>query len=143
MIRLAEPTDLPGIVALLADANLCHDDLTSDHMADCITVYDDAQLIGAVGLEVFGQDALLRSLIVAPNLRGKSVGGQLVDAIETHARLKNVSTLFLLTTTADLFFEHRGYKRIDRDSVADDIGKTTEFASFCPDSAVCMRKRLD
>ena len=134
--------DLPAIVALLAAAELCHDDLTLEHMAHFLTLRDDGELIGAVGLEVFGLDALLRSLIVAPSHRGKGLGIQLVQGIEAHARDIGVTSLYLLTTTADRFFDRHGYERIDRASVPNVIGATTEFVSFCPDTAVCMRRRL-
>ncbi len=142
MTSLAERSDLPRVVTLLEEANLCHDDLTSDHMADFIVVDDGAELTGAIGLEVFGQNALLRSLIVVPECRGAGIGVHLLEAIETHARLNGITTLFLLTTTADRFFDHHGYERIPRNSVPTDIGSTTEFSSFCPASAICMRKRL-
>ena len=111
-------------------------------MAHFLTLRDDGELIGAVGLEVFGLDALLRSLIVAPNYRGKGLGIQLVDGIEAHAHDIGVTSLYLLTTTADRFFDRHGYERIERNSVPEAIGATTEFVSFCPDTAVCMRKGL-
>ena len=141
-MNTAVPQDLPVIQVLLSSESLCHDDLTEEHMAHFLTLRDDGELIGAVGLEVFGLDALLRSLIVAPNYRGKGLGIQLVDGIEAHAHDIGVTSLYLLTTTADRFFDRHGYERIERNSVPEAIGATTEFVSFCPDTAVCMRKGL-
>ena len=143
MMKLTQPEDLAGITLLLATAKLCYDDLTPEHMAHFLTLRDGGELIGAVGLEVIGSDALLRSLVVAPSHRGKGLGIQLVEGIEAHAHDIGVTSLYLLTTTADRFFDRHGYERIQRASVPDAIGATTEFVSFCPDSAVCMLKRLD
>ncbi len=143
MMKLALPEDLTGIVALLAAADLCHDDLTLEHLAHFLTLRDGGELIGAVGLEVFGSDALLRSLIVASSHRGEGLGIQLVEGIEAHAHDIGVTSLYLLTTTADRFFDRHGYARIERASVPEAIGATTEFVSFCPDTAVCMRMRLN
>lgn len=142
-MRRTNPEDLGPIRALLADANLCHNDLTPEHMAHFLSIRDGEELIGAVGLEVFGSDALLRSLVVAPGHRGKGLGIQLLEGIKTHAHECGVTSLYLLTTTADRFFDRHGYARIERASVPEAIGATTEFVSFCPDTAVCMRKRLD
>ena len=143
MMKLALLKDLPAIVTLLAASKLCHDDLTPEHMAHFFTLRDRGELIGAVGLELSGSDALLRSLIVAPNHRGKRLGIQLVERVEAHAHDMGVTSLYLLTTTADRFFEQRGYERIERASVPETIGATTEFVSFCPETAVCMWKELN
>ena len=142
MMKLALPEDLTGIVALLAAADLCHDDLNPEHMAHFLILRNGGELIGAVGLEVIDSDALLRSLVVVPSHHGKGLGIQLVDGIEAHAHELGVTSLYLLTTTADHFFDQHGYERIERASVPEAIGATTEFVSFCPDSAVCMMRTL-
>jgi len=142
MTKLAQRGDLAGVAALLATANLCHDDLTTQHLAHFLVLREDHELIGAVGLEAYGSNALLRSLIVSPDHRGNGLGIQLVDGIEAHAHEYGVTSLYLLTTTADRFFDRHGYERIKRSSVPKAIGDTTEFMSFCPESAVCMRKTL-
>ena len=134
--------DFEALTALLAEAGLCYDDLTPAHLDHFALLHDDGALIGAVGLEVEGTDALLRSLIVAPDRRGEGLGLRLVDAIEAHARTAGVTRLYLLTTTAADFFAARGYVVIDRAAVPEAIAQTHEFRSFCPDSAVCMCKPL-
>jgi hypothetical protein len=42
----------------------------------------------------------------------------------------------------ELYFEHRGYRRIDRAQAPPSIQSTREFASLCPASSVFMIKRL-
>ncbi|MDX1438877.1 MAG: arsenic resistance N-acetyltransferase ArsN2 [Rubricoccaceae bacterium] len=141
-MNIAAPSDFEAVAALLKSADLCYEDLTPAHMAHFLAERDGEQLIGTVGLEVTGTDALLRSLVVSPEHRGSGLGVQLVDDIETLARKTGVKNLFLLTTTADGFFDKRGYERIERSSVPAAIAATTEFKTFCPDSAACMQKRL-
>ncbi|MGR8918854.1 MAG: hypothetical protein ACU85V_04495, partial [Gammaproteobacteria bacterium] len=46
----------------------------------------------------------------------------------------------LLTETAAAFFEHLGYSRAPRAAAPATIAATAEFASLCPDTAVCMRR---
>jgi amino-acid N-acetyltransferase len=50
--------------------------------------------------------------------------------------------MFLLTTTAETFFERRGYRRVDRSQAPLAIQSTSEFASLCPASSAFMIKQL-
>jgi amino-acid N-acetyltransferase len=50
--------------------------------------------------------------------------------------------MYLLTTTAETFFERRGYRRVDRTEAPQAIQTTVEFASLCPASSAFMIKRL-
>jgi len=45
----------------------------------------------------------------------------------------------LLTTTADGFFQKQGWKVIHRNEVPEKIKTSTEFASICPSTAICMK----
>jgi amino-acid N-acetyltransferase len=60
-----------------------------------------------VGLEPCGQDALLRSLVVAPDERAHGLGTSLVEHAEQEARKRGLRALYLLTTTAEGFFSRR------------------------------------
>lgn len=134
--------DFRTVMALLDEAGLPHADLTPTHLAHFRVLRDGDDLVGVVGLEVYGEAALLRSLAVAPGRRGEGLGGRLVDAAEAHARTLGVDTLYLLTTTAADFFAARGFAVTDRAAVPEAIAGTHEFAALCPASAVCMARRL-
>ena len=58
------------------------------------------------------------------------------------ARTRGVAEIYLLTNTAERFFERVGYQRMPRDSAPAAIRTTQEFAALCPASAALMRKRL-
>ena len=88
-----------------------------------------------VGLELYGEVALLRSLAVASSRRGTGVGSGLVAHAERHARDQGVQSLYLLTTTAEQFFLRRGYARIPRDEAPTAIKGTKEFSGICPVSS--------
>lgn len=134
--------DFRAVTALLDAAGLPHDDLTPTHLAHFRVLREGDELIGAVGLEVFEDAALLRSLAVAPGRQGQGLGGQLVERAEAHARDLGVHDLYLLTTTASDFFAARGYTVLDRTQVPAAIADTKEFAALCPASAVCMTRHL-
>lgn len=93
---------------------------------------------GWVGLELYGEDALLRSLVVPKERRGRGDGRLLVDAAIAEARGSGVARLWLLTTTAADFFARLGFTAVERSSAPSAIRATREFADICPASAVCM-----
>ena len=132
--------DLEQVVALLAAADLPTADLTPAHLA--LVADDDGIISGAVGIEHYGEVALLRSLVVAPGARGTGVGRRLVDALEANARGAGVLELWLLTIDADPFFARLGYGVERRDAAPPAIRATEEFSSLCPGNAVLMRKAL-
>jgi amino-acid N-acetyltransferase len=97
-------------------------------------------VIGAVGAEVCGDEALLRSLAVAPAERGAGIGGELVEAIERAGGGWGVRRWWLLTTTAEAFFAKRGFQVVARDRAPAAIAATREFRELCPSAAVCMTR---
>ncbi|KRB79513.1 arsenic resistance N-acetyltransferase ArsN2 [Noviherbaspirillum sp. Root189] len=142
LLRLATSEDLPAVLALLEDAGLPYQDLTARHLADFLVAEGGQSVLGIVGLERYGEDALLRSIVVRPESKFTGLGTQLVDAVQEHARRTGIGTLYLLTTTAADFFARRGYEVIERSTAPSSLQKTTEFSSLCPSQATCMRRRL-
>ena len=137
----ANADDLSGIVALLAECSLPHEDI-HEHLRDIILARDEARLIGSVALEVYGSSGLLRSLAVAQPYRNRGLGDDLLTRIVAHAHSCGVRNLFLLTTTAQRFFSTRGFDVVDRAAVPAEIAWTKEFRSLCPATAVCMAKDI-
>ena len=138
----AHPSDFPQIVRLLADAALPHQDLSPEHLEHFLVLRDGDALAGVVGMEVAEDAGLLRSLVVAQARRGGGLAARLVNALEQRARASGIRTLYLLTTTAEGFFAHRGYARADRAAVPHAIAATPEFRGICPASAACMARAL-
>ena len=135
-------SDLPAVRALLAAAGLPTADLTAAARADFWGCHEGTQLIGVVGLEIYGAVALLRSLAVAPAWQGRGLGAALLAHAERAARQQGVSALYLLTTTAEAFFARRGYVRLPREAAPPVLHRTAEFAALCPASAVCLTQAL-
>jgi amino-acid N-acetyltransferase len=112
MIRARPPRS--AAIALLESQGLPVSDITDEHLEHFFFVGSDGSPTGLVGLEVYGTDALLRSLIVGEAARGKGLGSVLVEHAEQYAASKSVRSMYLLTTTAEAFFKRLGYERIDR-----------------------------
>lgn len=104
---------------------------------------DGTRVTGVIGLELLGKFALLRSLAVLVRFPGQGNASQLTKQVEEFARSREVEALNLLTTTAEDFFENRGYHRVDFDTVSAAVQETAEFQSLCPSIAICMHKYLN
>jgi amino-acid N-acetyltransferase len=139
-LRPARPADLDAIVRLLDDSAQPSADIAAMPLDDFIVAEQDDSLVGCVGIERCGADALLRSLAVEDSRRGTGQGRHLVLAAEQHAVKMGVHTLFLLTTNAADFFEGRGYRRLDRGDAPAAVQATAGFADTVP--TVCMAKQL-
>jgi amino-acid N-acetyltransferase len=129
-------------VAFLEGEGLPVTDLIDEHLEQFFFVGSEDAPSGLVGLEIFGTDALLRSLAVAASARSQGLGTALVKHAEDHASAQGVRTIYLLTMTAQTFFERRGYRRAERIQAPPSIQSTREFASLCPASAAFMSKQL-
>ena len=141
-IRLGAPSDLPAVAAMLEAATLPTADLAGATQLQLWVLEVDGALQGAIALERFGGDGLLRSLVVAPGQRRRGLGRQLIARLEQDAAAAGIKELVLLTETAEPIFRTLGYAAIDRSSVNDPVKDSAEFRSLCPASAVCMRKVL-
>ena len=145
-LRPATPADLPAVERLLTAANLPLDGVEGALDAFIVAEADDGadrRLVGVAGLEVCSDNALLRSVAVAPEWQGRGLGRGLVERMVAAAEARGLHALYLLTTTAEHYFPSFGFGRVDRDAVPDDVRDTAEFRVACPASAVVMEKRLD
>lgn len=93
---------------------------------------------GFVGIERYGKAALLRSLVVTPDAKGKGYGAALVRFAAEQASDTGISELWLLTNTAAPFFTYLGWRLRARSDAPQDLQTSGEFAGLCPSSATCM-----
>jgi len=147
-IREATRGDLAAIERLLADA-----ELPIAGVAEILTTRpedffvaevggDEPRIVGAGGVEVCCDNAVLRSVVVRPEWRSHGVGRDLVRRLVCHAESRGIHALYLLTMTAEHYFPRFGFERIERSAVPTEIAETVEFKSACPESATAMVKAL-
>jgi len=131
-----------AVTRLLAEAELPSSDVTTaqlEHFFGCGSIRAPD---GIVGLELYDSVALLRSLAVRSDCRGRGCGAALVARAEQHAESQGVREIYLLTTTAERFFERLGYTRVPREAAPLAIRQTQEFSVLCPSSSAFMVKQL-
>lgn len=94
--------------------------------------------IGFGGYELYGEDALLRSIVVPASKRQSGAGRRMVAQVTDMAKSAGAKQLWLLTNRADAFFARLGFARRDRNVAPSSIRATNQFSSLCPDSALLM-----
>jgi N-acetylglutamate synthase-like GNAT family acetyltransferase len=140
-LRSATAADGASIRSLLADASLPVGDVDLTRQA-FIVVIADGGTEGCIALELFGSAALVRSLVVRHQRRGAGFGSALLERIRELAISHHVEILFLLTTTASAFFKSRGFVKVDRSVVPEEVTHSAQFTGLCPSSATCMMLKL-
>ncbi len=140
-MRRATSADSDRVQALL-NAN----DLPTDGVAEAINDFIVAEvgdnLIGAIGIELYGRTGLLRSAVVSPERRGQGIGRALVGELLSKSRSMSLESLYLLTTTAEPYFESFGFATVDRSTVPAELNASAELRGACPDTATVMRLLL-
>jgi amino-acid N-acetyltransferase len=141
MIEPASERDLPEVRALLGRLHLPLVGV-EEHLPTMLVAREGEEIVGTAALELYADGALLRSVAVEPQRQGQQLGHQLTDAALQLATAHGVSSVFLLTTTAERFFPKFGFEQIDREQVPPSVRQSVEFQSACPASAIVMRKQL-
>jgi amino-acid N-acetyltransferase len=140
-IRSAEPTDLARIEVLLSDNGLPLAGVR-DSLDSFVVAESAGALVGVGGLQLCSDDALLRSVAVAPYARGSGVGRAIVTRLIADAEARGLRALYLLTETAERYFPTFGFTKITRADVPAPVKATEEFTSACPESATVMSRSL-
>ncbi|MDB5135200.1 MAG: hypothetical protein JWP37_1803 [Mucilaginibacter sp.] len=128
-----------SIVAMLEAEKLPASDLPAT-LENFLVVLQNDEVIGVVGLEIYGDYGLLRSLAVSSAWRGHGIAGKLLDKIVALAHSKGLHHIYLLTETAPDYFSRKGYKKITRGDVPVEVQQSSEFSHVCPQSAIVMKK---
>lgn len=141
-VRPATAADFEGVADLLRAASLPTDGL-EEQFGPCYAVAEcDGEIVGAEGIERYGESGLLRSAVVAPAWRGKGVGEALTRNRLAWATDAGLEEVWLLTTTAQDWFPRFGFVKADRATAPARLQASREFAEACPASAVAMRRSL-
>jgi amino-acid N-acetyltransferase len=135
---IQDETALEGLQSFLQKNTLPFSDVKLENSLYLTYLDDHQQLVASGGLELFDQYALLRSVAVAQQQRGKKLGQQLVQDLIDKAKSLGVTQLYLLTETAERFFQDKGFRKINREQVPASVLEALEFKNVCPVSATCM-----
>jgi len=141
-LRDCTESDIENITRLLKTEHLPFEDL-HDHI-QTLSIAEDKNgiLIGGGAIEVYGEVALFRSLVINKENRNQHYGSIILKHIEGKGKIAGVKELYLLTENACGYFAKRGFTEIARSDVPIAIQTTTQYSGLCPASARVMRKFL-
>ncbi|KAA3620385.1 MAG: GNAT family N-acetyltransferase [Calditrichaeota bacterium] len=141
IIAHAEPEDLPAIKKLLLSLNL-----PTEGIENCLPhIYMAKQgekIIGTIAMEIYGRNALLRSLAVGDNWQGLGISTQLYYSLAEAAKNNGIYQFYLLTDSVPAYFERLGFTHIKRDAFPHDVQTSVQFTSAICQTAAAMTKRL-
>jgi HAD superfamily hydrolase (TIGR01450 family) len=107
---------------------------------DGVWVIEDGGLLATATAEVRGTEAYLRGVTTREDARGRELGTLVVAAAVGDARRRGASRCFLLTETAEPFFDRLGFRRVAREGVP---SWALERSPACPVGAAAMARELD
>lgn len=129
--------DLPAIQELLRLCGLPIDDC-AEQIDGFFLAELGEKLVAVGGLEIQGEEGLIRSIAVAPGARKRGLGKTICVELQGRAAEAGVRRLFLLTETAERFFHRLGYRSVSRLETPRAIQATRQFVALCPSSAQVM-----
>ena len=131
--------DLDAIKQLLVGSLLPSRDVGGAHQR-FIMASESGRLIGCAGLQVAGQDGLVRSMAVHWTRRNAGLGSRLHERLLLEAAMAGVRTLYVVTSTAEDFFDGHGFRRIAAHAVPPELQASEEFTAFVPGGSTVMSR---
>ena len=141
MIRFATSKDYDTLCHLLETEKLPTVDLNKELPHFILKTVED-KIVGSIGLELYGNSALLRSMMVIPDHRNEGIASELIGKLLAYAKENGVRNVYLITNTAEDFFSRKGFIKIDRSKVSEEILSSQEFNGLCPSSSAIMIMEL-
>jgi N-acetylglutamate synthase-like GNAT family acetyltransferase len=140
-VEPATDADRAAVERLLVAAKLPLDGLREQFPAGYAVVRRADEVIGLAGLETFGRSGLLRSVAVDPEARGGGTAHALIADRLAAARRADLAGVYLLTTSAADYFARRGFIRLDRSSLPEELRASSELGASACASATAMSLR--
>ena len=141
----ARPRDMDDIRALLKALELDHADLRDGDYRNFYILINEHGFIGCIGIEVFGEDAVLRSLAVQKDSRGHGYGWMLADTAINQTRRRGVKRMYLVTDkiASDFFAEKHGFRVVDLSLVSPQARQSPTFKTSGLRGKNAIAMRLD
>lgn len=133
--------DLEELAVTLREADLPHQDLVGlAKRFFCASIA--GEIVGYVGLEISGADALLRSAVIFIRARHRGHGRAMIERLLAVASESGIERVWLLTSSAPGFFARLGFADVNRATVPSALAASDEFSLPACASAVCMVREL-
>jgi N-acetylglutamate synthase-like GNAT family acetyltransferase len=116
--RPACAADVPRMIELIAGAHL-PPAFVEEYLDGFIAAEGDGDVIACGGIEMYGDCAVVRSVVVDEARRGWGLGGKLAEMLMSNAREAGAMDLYLFTADALPFWRHYGFNEAALDDWKD------------------------
>lgn len=140
-LRQASGPDLPSIASLLHEGGLIAG-AARERLGRTVVAQSDRRVIATAAWEPAGDDALLRSIAVAADARGRGVGLLIVAAALRQASRAGFREIYLVTADAEGFFSRCGFHVVARDTLPEKVASHRQITRECPETAPVMHLTL-
>lgn len=140
-IRPATGPDLPAIATLLHNGGL-QAGAARERVGRTVVAEANREVLGTAAWEPAGDDAIVRSVAVAPSSRGKGIGTAVTAAAVRAVADSTARAVYLVTESAEPFFAAHGFSPIRREELPEAVAASAQFTRDCPSSAPAMRLLL-
>ncbi len=137
----AKPEEVSAILDLVHTVNLPRDGV-EEALEHFWVARQDGQVVGTVGLEVYGDLRTVTLVGRHPGVAGPCSGTGVDDTALSYLMSRQFRVVYLLTTTAEQFFRRRDFLVVARTTVPGSVQQSVEFQSACPDTATCMARNV-
>jgi amino-acid N-acetyltransferase len=125
-LRPARPDDISAIEDLLKAEWL--PPMSIEEFIDSFWVLESEDgVVGCAGIEIYGEAAVLRSVVVAPTLRGTGEGDHLVRTGLEYARDQGAKRVYLFTMHAAPFFARYGFQPVTTDDFEPEVRESWQY----------------
>jgi radical SAM superfamily enzyme YgiQ (UPF0313 family)/N-acetylglutamate synthase-like GNAT family acetyltransferase/2-polyprenyl-3-methyl-5-hydroxy-6-metoxy-1,4-benzoquinol methylase len=139
----AKPKDASLLGKLLQACNLSTTGL-EDQIHHFYAAWSGGEMIGSIGLEIYGKYGIIRSTAVLPQYRKKGIGSKLAKKMIDFARTQGIGELYLKTEDEAAFFKHVGFSHILPEQIPTEIKDADMLAiSCCGPKAATMALNLE
>ena len=134
---------MPEVRKVLEEVGLVSEPARDDQFPAFFVLSNEDGIVGAVALDVLGDDAVLRALAVASTARGSGYGWMLADMAVSQARWRGVRRMYLCTESASDFFAAKfGFRVVDRSTLSKQVAASETFTAERGANLVAMRLDL-
>lgn len=141
IILFADNNDLPQVENLLVSSGLPVEGVAGS-LNNFLVAVNKQTLVGVIGMERYGKDILLRSLVVDSAYRKGGIGSALVGEALDQAKMLGGHNIYLLTETARSYMKRWGFQEIARELIPDEILNKSVLGRVCASTSKCMWLKL-
>jgi amino-acid N-acetyltransferase len=111
-----------------------------EHLRDFLVIHHEGRIVACGALALFTSSlAEIKSLVVAPGLRGMGLGRRIVMALVEEARRLGIRRVFALSDTP-IIFEKMGFRQVPKDTLPQKVWRE---CIYCPKYLNCTEVAVE